>query len=867
MAEGLTSEAAKNRLEEHGYNEIVEDKRHKQLDILKRQFASVLILILAIAASLSFITGDMVEFYFIIAIIVIIVATGYFQERKAEKVLQALKKLSEPIVKVVRDGEVKDIESRNVVPGDTLVLEMGDKVPADAKITTSEDLKIDESAITGESNAVKKEEGKKIFSGTIVVHGKGEALVTETGMNTEIGKIASEVQEKEDDTPLQKKIKVLGRRLGIIALVAAFVIFVMGFVQQAPISELFTVTIALAVAAIPEGLPLALTLTLSIGVFGLAKRKATMRRMSSVESLGSTTVICTDKTGTLTKNEMTIERVFTSRKEFKVTGAGYNPDGTIEYKGEEVVLGDYPSLYELLKAGLLCNNSSLIEEEGEHIIRGNPTEGALLTLAHKGGMRHEEMKAEFPRTKENFFTSERKMMSTINKDPDTGDEVSFVKGAPEMILHRCSHIDMEGKKTKMTSSIKREIQARNRKYTGKALRVLALAYKPKPKSPDPKHSEEGLIFLGLVAMEDPPRDGVKETLEQCKKAGIKLKMVTGDNSATAKAIAKKISFSDNPKVITGKELAKMSDKELAKQVSKVDIFARTMPEDKHRLVEAIQKKGEIVAMTGDGINDAPAVKKADVGVGMGMKGTDVTKEASDIVLQDDNFATLVKAISEGRRIFDNIEKMTSYLVSTNFAQIMIIAVGVAILGFEYLPLLALQILFINVIGGELLAISLGMEPEDKGIMDRPPRDTKTGILHKRNLVLGLILGLFMTAVCIAAFIYAGPKEDLNKARTVIFLVNNLMFVAYTFNFKSLEENALGKAFNNKWVVLAAVLTLILLFITIYVPPAAAIFSHTALDTEFWLIGLIASLVTLGMVEVIKKLSNALINTSYMWKRK
>ena len=868
MAEGLNRETARKRLEEYGPNEISETKGHKQLDILKRQFASVLIWILAIASVLSYVTGDMVEFYFIIAIIVIIVLTGFFQERKAEKVLQELKKLSEPVVTVVRDGEVEEIESRLVVPGDTIVLEMGDMVPADAEVTESTDLKLDESAITGESEAVKKDIGKKAYSGTIVVHGRGEAKVVATGMDTEIGKIAKDVQEKDNETPLQKKISLLGRKLGLIALAAAFLIFIMGFVQQAPLSELFTVTIALAVAAIPEGLPLALTLTLSIGVFGLSKKKATMRRMSSVESLGSTTVICTDKTGTLTKNEMTIERVFSSGKEFKVTGAGYDPKGTIEYDKKEIVLGDHPSLYELLKAGVLCNNSALIQEEDEFIIHGSPTEGALLTLAHKGGMRQEELKDEFPRKKEHFFTSDRKMMSTVNKDPDTGKEVAFVKGASEMLLERCTHMSKDGKKKKMTPAAKKEIIAMNKKYTSKALRVLALAYKPSPKSHETTHVEKGLIFLGLVAMKDPPREGVKETLEKCREAGIRLKMVTGDNSATAKAIAKQISFSTNPKVLTGKELAKMSDKELAKKVSKIDIFARTMPEDKHRLVEAIQKNGEIVAMTGDGINDAPAVKKADVGVGMGLKGTDVTKEASDIVLQDDNFTTLVTAVSEGRRIFDNIEKMTSYLVSTNFAQVMIIALGIALLGFEFLPLIALQILFINVIGGELLAISLGMEPPEKDIMKRPPRSTDIGILHKRNVFLAVTLGMFMTIVCLGVFIHAKPHEDLDMARTAIFLVNNLMFVAYTFNFKSLDKIlTLKSVLSNKWVLLAALSTFILLLVTIYVPPVAQIFSHVAMGSDFWLIGVVAAVLTLGIVEVIKWFSNSMINTSYMWKRK
>ncbi len=866
MVKGLTSAQVKENLSKYGPNELKEEKKNKDLEILKRQFASILILILAIAAGISYITNDIIEFYFILIIIVVIVLTGFFQERKAEKVIQELKKLSEPVVYVIRDGKKIEVQSKHIVPEDVLVLKMGDKIPADSKIIESIDLKIDESPITGESNTVRKEADDKIYSGTFIVHGKGLAVVTATGMHTEIGKIAKDIQQKESDTPLHRKISKLGKKLGFIALAAALLVGILGFLQQAPLPELLTVTIALAVAAIPEGLPLALTLTLSIGVFGLSKKWATMRRMASVESLGSTTVICTDKTGTLTQNEMTIEKIYTHEKEFDVEGVGYNPEGSIKHEGNEIKISDHGALNELVRTGMLCNDSYLVNNDGEFNIQGDPIEGALVTLGKKTGQSKDELNKKFERIKEYMFTSERKMMSTINKNPENNKDTSFVKGAPEIILDKCSQLRKDDEIVPLDENTKNKILEKNHSYAEKALRVLALAYKPEISSHDKNDSENDLIFLGLVAMKDPPREGVKETIAICKNAGIQIKMVTGDNSATAKAIAKQIKLTNNPQVITGKELSEMSDEELAKIVTKTDIFARTMPDDKYRLVKAIQMNNEIVAMTGDGINDAPAVKAADVGVGMGKKGTDVTKEASDIVLQDDNFKTLVTAVKEGRRIFDNIEKITSYLISTNFAQVMIIAVGIAILGFEYLPLIALQILFINVIGGEVLAISLGVEPGEKNIMKRPARATNIGILHKRNIFLTLSLGVFMTAVLIAVFIYANPHKDLDYARSAIFAVNNLMFIAYTFNFKSLNQNLLNIGiFSNKWVNIGALFTLVLVLMTIYLAPIANIFSHVPLEINFWIISIIASIATIFFVEVIKIVSNKYIDTSYMWK--
>ena len=867
MPEGLSSQEAKKRLEKYGPNQIEEKKGSAIMGILKRQFSNVLIWILIIAAGISYVANEMIEFYFILFMVLLIVLMGFFQEWKAEKALQELKKLAEPSIEVIRDGEIIEVPAKEVVPGDILNLNMGDKIPADAKIVRSVDLKLDESTITGESEAVGKEKDDKIYAGTTIVYGKGEAKVIATGMDTEIGKIAEEIQEKEVESPLYKKTRSLGKKLGFMALCAAMLIFILGFFQGAPVLELLIVTLALAVASIPEALPLTLTLTLSIGMRDLAKKNAIVRKMLAVESLGSTTTICTDKTGTLTKNEMTVDKVFIFGKEFEVTGAGYDPTGEIKYKGEGITIGNHPTLLDLLKGAVLCNNSSLVHNEN-YEIRGNPTEGSLLTLGHKGGIRKEELVDKYPRQEEHIFTSKRKMMTTINKDPENNKNISFVKGAPEVILERCSHCKKEGRSVAMTGKIKEKIEEKNKEYTGNALRVLALAYKPEPKNNHKKNAENDIIFLGLIAMRDPPREGVEETIEKCRGAGINIKMVTGDNPQTARAIAKQIGLSNNPKVLTGQDLDKMDDEQLMKKVEEVDIYARTMPEHKYRLVEAIQKRGEIVAMTGDGVNDAPAVKKADVGVGMGKKGTDVTKEASDIILQDDNFRTLVTAVREGRRIYDNIEKFTTYLVSGNFTLVVIIALGIALLGFEYLPLIAIQILSLNVIGEEFPAIALGLEPAEKDIMKRPARETNVGILHKRNLFLTIAMAGFMSLLAYLIFIYIGPEKNLELARTAIFTAVTLMILVHTFNFRSLEKNIHKiKFFGNKWVILSIITTIVLLLGVIYIVPIAEIFSHLVPGYNVWTLSVLASLATLIFIEAIKKISNNYIDTSYMWKKR
>ena len=653
MAEGLSLGEAERRLEKYGPNSMEEGDATTVVDIFLRQFSNVLVWILIIATAISFAAGELLEFYFILAIIGIIVLMGFVQEMKAEQAMEKLESMSEPTADVIREGEVIEVDKSEVVPGDVLKLEMGDSIPADAEVLKSVDISIDESIITGESEAVLKEKGDTLYSGTTVVHGRGEARVTATGMDTELGKIAGSIQEKEEKTPLQRKVKNLGKNLGILALLTSFGLLLLGLTTGAPFAEILLVTLALAVASIPEGLPLTMTLTLAIGTRDLAKKNAIVRKLVAVEGLGSTTVICTDKTGTLTRNEMSVEKIYTVDGEFDSTIRGYSPDGEVMKDGEEIVLGEHGVLYETVKAGVLCNNASLVHND-KYKIHGSPTEGALITLGHTLGIRKEECEAKHPRLEENIFTSKRKRMSVVIREPEWRGKVAYMKGAPEVVLERCNRVLTEEGERELDDGLRNQLMEKNEEYTNDALRVLALAYRSDFESHDADYIESDMVFLGFVAMRDPPRQGVRETLESCRDAGIGVKMVTGDNPTTARAIAERIGLTENPDVLTGADMKELEGEELAERIRDTDIFARTMPEDKYTIVDSLQKDGEAVAMTGDGVNDAPAVKKADIGVGMGMKGTDVTKEASDIVLQDDRFETLVTAIKEGRRIFDNI---------------------------------------------------------------------------------------------------------------------------------------------------------------------------------------------------------------------
>jgi len=867
MVEGLTDEEAKDRLEEHGPNELEEENPTTRLSIFKRQFNSAMVWILIGASAISLATGEMLEFYFISVIIGLIVAMGFVQEWKAEQAMQKLEEMTQPDVNVLRNGNVVSVPREEIVPGDILKLEMGDKIAADAEIIESNSLEVDEAILTGESEPVSKDVDDEIYSGTTVTHGRAEAKVTATGMDTELGEIADEIQQEEQKTPLQEDIDKLGKKLGAVAIAATVAILFLGMGKGAPFTEILVVSLALAVASIPEGLPLALTLTLSLGMKDMAKRNAVVKKMLAVESLGATTTICTDKTGTLTRNEMTVKKLYADGKEFDVGGSGYIPEGEIYHEGENVNIQEIDSLRRMYISAVLCNNSYLVHEDGEYSIRGEPTEAALTVMGEKEGFKREELEEEFPRQKEIMFTSARKCMTTVNEETVSGESYAFTKGAPEVVLEKCSHIMENGERKELTRRKKQDIMQENDKMAEKALRVLGFAFREDIEDPfDEGNVEQEMTFVGLAGMIDPPREEVKDALKRCERAGIDVKMVTGDNAETAKAIAQDIELAEEPEVLTGKEMQEMSDSELDSRIPEIDVFARTHPEDKLRIVEQLQDNGEVVSMTGDGVNDAPAVKKADVGISMGQKGTDVTKESSDVVLKDDNFSTIVSAVKDGRRIFDNIEKFTTYLVSINFTELAVLALGLAIFGFEYLPLIAVQILFLNVVEEEIPAISLGMDPGSEDVMERPPRNPEADIMHKRNLFLVVSMAAVTGITSFAVFSLMNPLQNLKIARTATFVTITLVMASAIF-FRSLDQSAFKAGiFRNRWLV-GALLTLVPITATlVYFDPVATVFSHRPLQLSHWMYIVAAGIIPIISLEVLKQIANRYIDKSYMYKQ-
>lgn len=866
MVSGLTREEAEKRLEEHGRNELEKKNPTTRWKIFKRQFRSYLIWILIGASVISVIAGKTLEFYFINAIIALIATMGFLQEWKAEQAMEKLQDMTQPKVKVLRDGKVMKIEKEKIVPGDVLKLETGDKIAADARLIKSTSLEVDEAILTGESKPVSKDLEDEIYSGTTVTYGRGEAKVTETGMATELGTIADEIQEDENKTPLQKNVDQLGKQLGALAVFATLLILGLGVLRGAPFTDILIVSLALAVASIPEGLPLALTLTLSLGMKDMADRNAVVKKMLAVESLGSTTTICTDKTGTLTRNEMTVKKVYADSRDYDIEGSGYIPRGDLIYGENPVNVQENDALRRLYITAVLCNNSDLLVEEGNYSIRGEPTEAALNVMGEKEGLKREELEEEFRRENELMFTSERKMMTTVNEETVSGEHYAFSKGAPEVVLEKSSTIMLDGEAKELTEERKNEILEKNENMAGEALRVLGFAFREDVDPPfDEENIERDMTFVGLAGMIDPPREDVSESLRECDKAGIDVKMVTGDNAATARAIAKDIDLSSNPKVVTGKEISRMDDKELDDAISDVDIFARTHPEDKLRIVESLQNHEEVVAMTGDGINDAPAVKKADVGISMGEKGTDVTNEASDVILEDDNFSTIVSAVRDGRRIFDNIEKFTSYLVSINFTEIVVLALGLAIFGFEYLPLIAVQILFLNVVEEEIPAITLGMDPGSNGLMDRPPRNPSIGIMHKRNLaIVGTMAGV-MGLSAFGVFYLSDPTTNLATGRTATFVAITLMMTSANF-YRSLEDSILESGFFRNRILVMALLALVPVMLSlVYFEPFAQVFGHVPLEVQDWQNLAIAAIAPMITLELLKKGIGSYMDTSYIYK--
>jgi len=854
---GLSTEEAERRLEEYGPNELVTAGGVSPIQIFLGQFKDIFVAMLLFAIVVSVAINEIVDAATIATIVILNAIVGFIQEYRSEKAMEAMKKLTAPKARVLRNGKEVIIPSKAVVPGDIVLLEAGDRIPADARLLNVVDLKTDEAILTGESTAVSKKDEvlnektavadrkNSVFMATHITYGRGKAVITSTGMGTEFGKVAKMVQSVEKvDTPLKQKLTKFAKKLGVIIVAVCVVIFILElyeifFLKTGGITniiEAFEVVIALAVSAVPEGLPAVVTVSLALGARELAKRNALIRKLSSAETLGATDIICSDKTGTLTKGEMTVRKIYVNSKMIDVTGAGYEPKGEFLVNGVPIDPKEDEALTLLLRSSTLCSNASY---DGAKVL-GDTTEGALIVAAAKAGMAKAELEKDYPRLQEVPFTSERKRMTTVHETPD-GQVFSYVKGAVEILLDRSESIFKDGKKVKLSKKDKEEILKTNEEMANQALRVLAIAYKELPKMSGEygeENVETDLVFVGLAGMIDPPRDEAKGANELCRKAGIKTVMITGDHKLTAVAIAKELTImKEGDLAFTGAELDKMSDSEFEEIVEKAVVYARVSPEHKLRIVKALKDKGHIVAMTGDGVNDAPALKQADIGIAMGITGTDVTREAADMVLADDNFATIVTAVEGGRAIYDNIRKFSFFLLRSNFDELLVIGLF-ALLGLE-LPLAAGMILWLNLItdGGPALALSL--DPPQKDLMEKPPRDPKEGILHGRfaSILMSFITQFLGTGLVFFLMFYVFGdgvigSHDFKRARTMAFMQATLRELMVVWNCRSERKNAFRVGFtSNKWLLFAVVSSAI---VTIIVP-FTGLFGTVPLTLEEWAI--------------------------------
>jgi Ca2+-transporting ATPase len=834
--EGLIEDEVKRRLEKYGYNELKKEERVSPFTLFVNQFKNILIIILLVATFLSALVGEIFDAGLILVIVVFCAVLGFVQEYRAERALEALKKMLSPTITVLRGGREEEIPSKDLVPGDILLLEAGDKIPTDARLVENHSLRCDEAPLTGESAPVGKDikvlpenvrvNDKKnmVFTGTTVTYGRGKAVVTSTGMNTEFGKIAEEVTAvATEKTPLEKRTDEIGKWLGIISFAICFLVaavsvaretFGGGKIDLAFIVTMVMFAVSLAVAAVPEALAVIVTGALAIGMHQMAKRNALVRKMPAVETLGCTTVICSDKTGTLTKGEMTVRKIFAGGRAIEVTGAGYEPKG--EFKGSEIDIKNNKSLQLFLQGGLLCSDADLHEKEGKWLIKGDPTEGALVVAAIKAGLRIHESRLENPRIEEIPFSSERKRMTTIHQMHD-GRKTAFMKGAPELVLQRCSHVFENAGIKELNEAEKTKILKINEEMAQGALRVLGLAYREcrEPIECTEENLEHSMVFLGLAGMMDPPREEAIEAIGVCKEVGIKPIMITGDHRLTAVAIAKEMGiYREDDRVLTGEELEKVPDEEFEKIVNKITVYARVSPMDKLKIVKAWKARGEVVAMTGDGVNDAPALKHADIGVAMGITGTEVTKEASDMVLSDDNFATIIKAIERGRWIYDNIKKYLTYLLRCNITEVVVIGGVVLVSGPEYLPLLAAAILYINLVTDGLPALALGISPPDPDIMEKPPRNPKESVFSWD--VRAFILLALVIEIPFFFFLFYHELYDITHARTETFFLFIIIELIIALNFRSMRYSVF-KSPPHVWLVLSIVSQIILTALLIQIP--------------------------------------------------
>ena len=848
--DGLTPEEAVRRQSRFGLNVLPEAARTTVWSLLLGQFKNVLILILLVAVALSALLGEIVESVVIAVIVLFAILLGFAQEFRAERALAALRALAAPLARVRRGGRELAIPARELVPGDLLLLRVGDRVPADARLLEAVNLQVNEAALTGESLSVDKsvetledpdlaigDRRNLVFSGTDLTYGRGQAVVVETGSQTEFGRITGLLQQVETPrTPLQRNLDKVGRTLAVAASLVVILIAGLGVMRGEPILEMVLFGVALAVAVVPEALPAVVTISLAIGVQRLVRRHALVRRLPTVETLGSTAVICSDKTGTLTRDQMTARALWVAGRRLTVSGGGYAPGGTLSDPAG--VPGPERPLEWLLRAAALANDARLEHEGGDWKLYGDPTEGALIALAAKGGVDQRDLQRLLPRVAEIPFSSERKRMTTLHAQ---GDRIlAFTKGAAEVVLHDCTHwLTAEGPKP-LEAEIRQQIESAALALAEQALRVLALAYKPEA---EVATAERELTFLGLVGMIDPPRAEAREAIARCAQAGIKPVMITGDHPQTARAIADELGILQGGRVVVGRDLDALDDAQLTAAVTEISVYARVSPEHKLRVVTAWQRHGQVVAMTGDGVNDAPALKRADIGVAMGLTGTDVSREAADMTLTDDNFASIVGAVEEGRGIFSNIKKYLMYLLSSNIGEIGLMA-GATLAGLP-LPLSAVQILYVNLATDGLPALALAVDPPEDGLMRHPPRDPEAGVFTRPVVGLMLIGGLWSTLINLSLFTWAlASGRSLAHAMTLTFLSLVLIQFFKAYSFRSDRRSTLHRPLANQWLNLAILWELMLLALVIHVPILEAVFGTYDLPFGEWLlvVGLAGSVV-------------------------
>ena len=887
--QGLSQAEARKRLTEYGPNELQEEKGSSRVKMFFEQFSDVLILILLVATGLSLAIGQLIDAVVIVAVVLATVVLGFGEEVRSERAVEALKKITAPTALVLRDGKEVKIPASGIVPGDVILLFTGDKVPADARLLESVNLKMDETSLTGESSPVSKNvsvcaEGVPVndrqnmaFTGTIVVYGRGKAVAISTGMNTEFGKIAKIVQmTREEETPLEKRTRSVGKWIGVMCVAICLGVAGIGVAQGRNAIDMLLWGVSLAVAAVPESLPAIVTGALAVGIYRMARVNTIVKKLPAVETLGCTGVICSDKTGTMTRGEMTVQRIYVDGQTLKVSGVGYEPEGGFLFEDKKAEpKGD---LCTLLTVAALCNDAKLEKDAASNrwTVKGDPTEGALLVAAAKADLWKGELEQQQPRIGELPFSSEKKRMTTVHMVSGK-KKVAYMKGAPEIVLDKCTRVSTNGKISRLTEDVRAEILKVNEAMARQALRNLGFAFRELPETVEAstEEIEEGFTFIGTVGMIDPPREEVKDAIYTCRKAGINVVMVTGDHRLTATAVARELNLlgenEEEGKVLTGEQLEKMSDEQLAEMVEKVVIYARVSPEHKVRIVKAWKQRGKVVAMTGDGVNDAPSLKLADIGISMGITGTEVAKEASDMVLADDNFASIVKAAREGREIYDNIKKYLAYLMRCNIMEILVIFVAVvsvpylasvyspgspaAVISSATIALTAAQLLWVNLTTDGLPAIALGIDPADPDIMEKKPRDPNESIFTRDvKLYLSLTPILMATLLLFGYFLYR-PWEgatQLTGARTQLLTAMIIMELANAVSARSLRYPVWKVGvFKNKFLWYAVLSSFFLQLMVLYTPGLNTAFGVSAPETLDWVLALLFTAITFGSLEAAK----------------